>query len=144
MSAGTRICPLCEAVCGLLLEIDGPRVLSVTANPDDVFSQGHASAKGLGLGRRENDRPLLAALGTRSSFSPASVDTMPKSLALDRLRRRREERRGRQLMITRRQRRGMHTWPHNPLPQPDDVQCALWKCRADATRAGLLDGDQSS
>ncbi|MCF7549557.1 molybdopterin-dependent oxidoreductase [Pseudonocardia sp. WMMC193] len=51
----TRICPLCEATCGLTVELDGPRVLSVRPNRDDVFSEGHACAKGLGLGAVEED-----------------------------------------------------------------------------------------
>ncbi len=139
---GHRICPLCESTCGLVVELTGRRVTGVMPNPDDVLSAGHSCAKGLGLGRIENDpdrirtpllrspagdfRPvgwdeafaeigrrlpefvtgdpgscaiyhgnpaahhldatfylgeLIAAVGTRNVYSPASVDTWPKNLA---------------------------------------------------------------
>ncbi|MBH0119460.1 molybdopterin-dependent oxidoreductase [Rhodococcus sp. CX] len=140
-TVGVRICPLCEATCGLLFELDGRTVTSVTSNPDDVFSAGHSCAKGLGLARLENDpdvirtplirdgdgfreatwdeafaeigrrlppiiaadpnscavysgnpaahhldpslyaHPLIAAIGTRNVYSPASIDTLPKNYA---------------------------------------------------------------
>jgi anaerobic selenocysteine-containing dehydrogenase len=140
--SGPRICPLCEACCGLLFELDGQGVTAVAANADDVLSAGHSCAKGLGLGRVEADPDriraplirtatggfraatwveafaeidrrlpryviddpgtcavysgnpaahhldptfylgeLIAALGTRNVYSPASVDTWPKNLA---------------------------------------------------------------
>ncbi|MEN0135983.1 MAG: molybdopterin-dependent oxidoreductase [Rhodococcus sp. (in: high G+C Gram-positive bacteria)] len=53
--AGHRICPLCESTCGLLVELDGRAIVRVAPNPDDVMSAGHSCAKGLGLGRIEND-----------------------------------------------------------------------------------------
>ncbi|MGX6510951.1 molybdopterin-dependent oxidoreductase [Rhodococcus sp. SJ-2] len=140
-TAAARICPLCEATCGLLFELDGRTVTAVKPNPEDVFSAGHSCAKGLGLGRLENDPdvirtplirhndsfreatwdeafaeigrrlpaiiaadpnscavysgnpaahhldpslytlPLIAAIGTRNVYSPASIDTLPKNLA---------------------------------------------------------------
>ncbi|QTJ67614.1 molybdopterin-dependent oxidoreductase [Rhodococcus sp. ZPP] len=52
---GHRICPLCESTCGLLVELDGRTIVRVAPNPDDVLSRGHSCAKGLGLGRIEND-----------------------------------------------------------------------------------------
>src|SRR5574340_174859 len=58
-TVGARICPLCEATCGLLFELDGRTVTSVRSNPDDVFSAGHSCAKGLGLGWLENDPDVL-------------------------------------------------------------------------------------
>lgn len=136
-----RICPLCEATCGLLFHLDGRTVTSVAPNADDVFTQGHSCAKGLGLARLENDPdvirsplirdgddfreatwdeafaeigrrlppiiaanpdscavysgnpaahhldpsfytlPLIAAIGTRNVYSPASIDTLPKNFA---------------------------------------------------------------
>ncbi|MFT4397631.1 molybdopterin-dependent oxidoreductase [Gordonia lacunae] len=142
MTVGQRICPLCESACGLVVELTGRSVTSVAPNPDDALSAGHSCAKGLGLGRIENDpdrirtpllrtpsgdfRPvdwaeafaeigrrlpefvaadpgscaiyhgnpaahhldatfylgeLIAAVGTRNVYSPASVDTWPKNLA---------------------------------------------------------------
>jgi formate dehydrogenase len=45
------------------------------------------------------------------------------------------------LMIGRRQRRGMNSWLHNALPQPDG-QCALLMSPRDAAQHGLFDGDR--
>ncbi|MBS9375019.1 molybdopterin-dependent oxidoreductase [Rhodococcus sp. B50] len=138
-TVAARICPLCEATCGLLFGLEGRTVVSVEPNHDDVFSAGHSCAKGLGLGRLENDPdllrtplirdgdgfreatwdeafaeidrrlpsiiandpnscavysgnpaahhldpsfytlPLIAAIGTRNVYSPASIDTLPKN-----------------------------------------------------------------
>jgi len=33
-----RTCPLCEAMCGLTLEVSGDRVLAVRGDPEDAFS----------------------------------------------------------------------------------------------------------
>jgi formate dehydrogenase len=46
------------------------------------------------------------------------------------------------LLINRRQRRGMNSWLHNALPQPDGGQCALLMSREDAAERGLVDGDR--
>lgn len=54
-TTGHRICPLCEATCGLIFELRGRSVTGVRANDDDVFSRGHSCAKGLGLDQLEND-----------------------------------------------------------------------------------------
>ena len=59
-----RTCPLCEATCGLRLELEGERVVRVTGDTDDVFSHGYLCAKGAALGALEADpdrlqRPLV-------------------------------------------------------------------------------------
>lgn len=46
------------------------------------------------------------------------------------------------LLINRRQRRGMNSWLHNALPQPDDGQCALLMGPRDAADRGLVSGDR--
>ena len=33
-----RTCTLCEAMCGLTFEVDGPNILSVAPDEQDVFS----------------------------------------------------------------------------------------------------------
>jgi anaerobic selenocysteine-containing dehydrogenase len=38
-------CMLCEAVCGLTVELDGGRAVSVRGDPDDPFSRGHVCPK---------------------------------------------------------------------------------------------------
>lgn len=44
-----RACNLCEAICGLEIEIDGPRILSIRGDDDDPFSRGHICPKGVAL-----------------------------------------------------------------------------------------------
>jgi anaerobic selenocysteine-containing dehydrogenase len=50
---GTRtdfgICPLCEAICGIAVEHDGRRILSIRGDPDDPFSRGHVCPKAVAL-----------------------------------------------------------------------------------------------
>ena len=38
-----RTCPLCEATCGLQIELDGREVTKVRGDADDVFSRGFIS-----------------------------------------------------------------------------------------------------
>jgi len=38
-------CMLCEAVCGIKVEVDGDRVTAVRGDPDDPFSRGHVCPK---------------------------------------------------------------------------------------------------
>lgn len=47
--SGYRICPICEAACGLQVSHDGSEIIAVERNDDDVFSTGHICAKGLSL-----------------------------------------------------------------------------------------------
>lgn len=44
-----RICPLCEACCGLELQVADGRVLSVRGHQADVFSAGYLCPKGVAL-----------------------------------------------------------------------------------------------
>jgi anaerobic selenocysteine-containing dehydrogenase len=44
-----RACNLCEAICGLTIEHDGARVLSIRGDKDDPFSRGHVCPKALAL-----------------------------------------------------------------------------------------------
>ena len=55
MPENYRICPICEAACGLKLTTDGRTVERIEANPDDVFSTGHVCAKGLSLKELDED-----------------------------------------------------------------------------------------
>jgi anaerobic selenocysteine-containing dehydrogenase len=40
-----RVCTLCEATCGLAVEVEGRRVLAIRGDLDDPFSRGHLCAK---------------------------------------------------------------------------------------------------
>src|ERR1700716_4100358 len=44
-----RTCSLCEAMCGLAIEVDGDRILSIRGDDEDVFSHGHICPKAVAL-----------------------------------------------------------------------------------------------
>ncbi|MCX5523098.1 molybdopterin oxidoreductase family protein [Streptomyces bobili] len=54
-----RICPLCEATCGLTLTIEGTRVASARGDRDDVFSNGFICPKGASFGAVDGDPDRL-------------------------------------------------------------------------------------
>ncbi|WP_102141703.1 molybdopterin-dependent oxidoreductase [Mycobacterium hubeiense] len=63
-----RICPLCEATCGLTLTIDDGRVTGARGDKDDVFSKGFICPKGASFAELDNDpdrltRPLVRRNG---------------------------------------------------------------------------------
>jgi anaerobic selenocysteine-containing dehydrogenase len=48
-------CPLCEATCGLALELDGDEVVKVRGDDEDVFSKGFICPKGASIGELHAD-----------------------------------------------------------------------------------------
>ena len=44
-----RTCNLCEAVCGIAIEHDGGKIISIKGDGDDPFSRGHICPKALAL-----------------------------------------------------------------------------------------------
>ena len=54
-----RICPVCEAGCGLIVSADGRTVTGIEANKNDLFSTGHICAKGLSLAELDADPDRL-------------------------------------------------------------------------------------
>ncbi|MFD0269011.1 molybdopterin-dependent oxidoreductase [Streptomyces sp. NPDC127106] len=54
-----RICPLCEATCGLTLTIDGAAVTGARGDRDDVFSRGFICPKGAAFGALDSDPDRL-------------------------------------------------------------------------------------
>ncbi|MGY5013042.1 molybdopterin oxidoreductase family protein [Streptomyces sp. 900105755] len=54
-----RICPLCEATCGLTLTIEGTRVTGARGDRDDVFSNGFICPKGASFGALDADPDRL-------------------------------------------------------------------------------------
>ncbi|GHB63893.1 dehydrogenase [Streptomyces cirratus] len=56
-----RICPLCEATCGLTLTIDGTTVTGARGDRDDVFSRGFICPKGASFGALDADPDRLRA-----------------------------------------------------------------------------------
>ena len=63
-----RVCTLCEATCGLAIEIEGRRVLAIRGDLDDPFSRGHMCAKAPALADLHADpdrlRRPLKRMGT--------------------------------------------------------------------------------
>ncbi|WP_435222154.1 molybdopterin oxidoreductase family protein [Streptomyces sp. Tue6028] len=56
-----RICPLCEATCGLTLTVEGSRVTGARGDRDDVFSKGFICPKGASFGAVDGDPDRLRA-----------------------------------------------------------------------------------
>ena len=54
-----RICPLCEATCGLVLSIDDGRISGARGDRDDVFSHGFICPKGASFAELDNDPDRL-------------------------------------------------------------------------------------
>ncbi|MFD9370994.1 molybdopterin-dependent oxidoreductase [Streptomyces sp. NPDC060020] len=54
-----RICPLCEATCGLTLTIEGAAVTGARGDRDDVFSKGFICPKGAAFGQLDADPDRL-------------------------------------------------------------------------------------
>ncbi|MCL8012293.1 molybdopterin oxidoreductase family protein [Streptomyces sp. AS02] len=54
-----RICPLCEATCGLTLTIEGTAVTHARGDRDDVFSKGFICPKGASFGAVDGDPDRL-------------------------------------------------------------------------------------
>ena len=56
-----RTCPLCEAMCGLRVQVEAGRVTKIRANDDDVWSRGFLCPKGTTLGELHHDPDRLRA-----------------------------------------------------------------------------------
>lgn len=80
MPTAQRICPLCEATCGLILTIGGPDnglVTEVRGDQEDVFSRGYICPKGVALGELHSDPERLSSPMIRrqdGTLRPASWD----------------------------------------------------------------------
>ena len=56
-----RTCPLCEAMCGLRIQVEDGRVTRIRPNHDDVWSRGYICPKGTTLGELHHDPDRLRA-----------------------------------------------------------------------------------
>ncbi len=54
-----RTCPLCEATCGLVLQLDGDRITKVTGDPEHPLSRGYICPKGAALAELDHDPDRL-------------------------------------------------------------------------------------
>ena len=69
-----RTCPLCEATCGLRLEVDDGHVTRIRGDEEDPFSKGFICPKGSTLGALHDDpdrlrTPLVRRNGTHEEVS---------------------------------------------------------------------------
>jgi anaerobic selenocysteine-containing dehydrogenase len=69
-----RTCNLCEAMCGLAIELDGDRIVAIRGDQDDVFSQGHICPKGPALAQLHADPDRLRRPLRRSGDSWREID----------------------------------------------------------------------
>jgi anaerobic selenocysteine-containing dehydrogenase len=71
-----RTCTLCEAMCGLALEAEDGRVVSIRGDADDPFSRGHICPKGAALGdvHADPDRVRQPLRRTSAGWHPVSWD----------------------------------------------------------------------
>src|SRR4051795_813855 len=79
MTVAFRTCPLCEATCGLALEVDAAAhtVTKVRGDADDVFSHGFLCPKGVSIKELHDDPDRVRTPLVRQadgSFAPASWD----------------------------------------------------------------------
>ena len=54
-----RTCHICEANCGILIEIEGRDVVSIKGNPDHILSQGYICPKATSIADIQNDPDRL-------------------------------------------------------------------------------------
>ncbi len=54
-----RVCPFCEATCGVVIETEGEKILSVRGDKDDPFSRGFICPKAYGLKELHDDPERL-------------------------------------------------------------------------------------
>jgi anaerobic selenocysteine-containing dehydrogenase len=83
-SVAHRICPFCEACCGLEVELEGRQVLRIRADQNDVFSAGFLCPKAIGLKELHADpdrlrTPLIKRAG---KFEKASWEEAYREIAL--------------------------------------------------------------
>jgi anaerobic selenocysteine-containing dehydrogenase len=71
-----RICPLCEACCGLELKVRDGKVISIRGHDSDVFSAGYICPKGVALKdlHEDPDRLRTPLIKRNGEFAPASWD----------------------------------------------------------------------
>ena len=69
-----RTCPLCEATCGLELQIQDERVIKVRGDAEDVFSGGYICPKGTAIAEIHEDPDRLRKPLVKRNGSHVEVD----------------------------------------------------------------------
>jgi anaerobic selenocysteine-containing dehydrogenase len=75
-----RTCPLCEAMCGLRIQVEDGRVTRIRPNQEDVWSRGYICPKGTTLGELHHDPDRLRAPLVRRNGTLVEV-TWPEAFA---------------------------------------------------------------
>jgi anaerobic selenocysteine-containing dehydrogenase len=70
----TRTCHICEANCGILVELEGERVRSIRGDPDDVLSRGHICPKATAIADIEADPDRLRRPARRTGQGWVEAD----------------------------------------------------------------------
>ena len=83
MTVHARTCHICEANCGVLVELDGRKVVSIKGNPDHVLSRGHICPKATAIADLQDDpdrlrRPMKR---TADGWQPLDWDTAYAEIA---------------------------------------------------------------
>jgi anaerobic selenocysteine-containing dehydrogenase len=76
VSIAPRVCPLCEACCGLDVHVDEQRVTAIRGRVSDVFSHGYMCPKGVALKDLQDDPDRLRSplVKRNGQFEPATWD----------------------------------------------------------------------
>ena len=82
MDTALRICPFCEATCGLTLTIDDGRVTAARGDHDDVFSAGFICPKGASFGELDNDPDRLTRPLVRRDQFPENGKRSPRRMPI--------------------------------------------------------------
>jgi len=71
-----RTCPLCEATCGLQIDMTDDRIVRIRGDREDVFSHGYICPKGSTLGKLDEDPDRVRAplIRRNGGHEPASWD----------------------------------------------------------------------
>lgn len=69
-----RTCPLCEATCGLVLELDGDRITGVTGDAAHPLSRGYLCPKGAAIAELDHDPDRLTRPRVRDGDGWRDVD----------------------------------------------------------------------
>ncbi len=105
-----RQCNLCEAHCGINVEVDGAKVVRITGDPEDEFSRGYICPKAAALADlyEDPDRLTKPVRRTAAGWEEMEWDEA-LDFAADGLRRVRDDH-GRDAVATYLGNPGAHTW----------------------------------
>ncbi|MGO9452189.1 MAG: molybdopterin-dependent oxidoreductase [Candidatus Binataceae bacterium] len=78
-----RVCPFCEATCGVAIEVEGKSIISVRGDKDDPFSRGYICPKAYGLKEmyEDPDRLRRPVRRTASGWEEISWDEAYREVA---------------------------------------------------------------